>query len=320
MTAPPAASLQGVHFAYGRSTALRDVSFDLPRGSFVGLLGRNGAGKTTTMALLAGLLAPSSGSVRVLGHGHHENPDDLARRLGYLPERPPLYPAMEVGDFLLFCARLKGLSEPAARARVADLAGPYGLDEVLATPCGRLSHGYRQRAGLAAAMAGDPELLLLDEPTAGLDPAQAQATRTILKAETGRRTVLLCSHHLGEVERLCDRLVILHEGRVVADDTPDALGRRLGPRRVVRCRVDRVPEGLEAELRGRTEVLDVTIDEGAEDAVTVSVHVAEDAAHAADEVASAVRKSGARLRSLEEVRPSMEDLFLGIVGAAADNQ
>ena len=229
---------------YGGFTALHDVTFQVGRGEVVGFLGPNGAGKSTTMRILCGCIGASSGRARLAGHDVLDAPDEVKRRIGYLPEVPPLYPTMTVEDYVTFAARLKGVEDPAAATDRA--LGRVGLGDVRGRVIDHLSKGYRQRVGLAQALVHDPDVLVLDEPTSGLDPAQRKEIRELLtELAAGDRTVVLSTHVLAEVEAVCERVVIINRGRVVAMDSIEALANRSHR---VRLRVARPSEALPAAL------------------------------------------------------------------------
>ena len=214
-------------------TAVSELSFTVRQGEVVGVLGPNGAGKSTTLRILAGALPATSGTATVAGFDVHLHPLEVKRRVGYLPEIPPVYPDLTPRAYLAFCAGLKGLARGRVRGeidRVAQLAGVAGvLDRLTAN----LSKGYRQRLGLAQALLGDPEVLVLDEPTAGLDPLQIREVRDLLKGLAGSHTVLLSTHILPEVAMTCGKVLVLHQGRLVDFDTLDGLiARHLPGRRV----------------------------------------------------------------------------------------
>ncbi len=204
---------------FGSATALAGVSFEARPGEVLGLLGENGAGKTTTLRLLTGFLAPTSGAVRVAGHDLATDGRAARAAIGYLPESVPLYPEMRVREYLDYRAALKGVARRRRRERVAAAAAEVGLDDALDRVIGRLSHGYRQRVGLADALTHQPPVLLLDEPTDGLDPNQRRALLDVVRALGRERTVVLSTHVLPEAEAVCSRAVILARGRVVADGT-----------------------------------------------------------------------------------------------------
>ncbi len=211
---------------YGAFLALREVTFALGRGGIVGLLGPNGAGKTTLLKVLTGFLAPTGGSARICGFDVLEHPLEVSRRIGYLPENSPVDEAVTVGEYLRFIADVRRMG-PAARTRaIARVATATGLEDRLSQRIGTLSRGYRQRVGLAQAVLHEPELLILDEPTTGLDPNQIAEIRSLIRSLARTTTVLLSSHGLSEVQLLCDRVLILNQGALVADGPTAELAAR----------------------------------------------------------------------------------------------
>jgi ABC-2 type transport system ATP-binding protein len=301
--------VQNLTKRYGPFTAVDDVSFRAERGEILGFLGPNGAGKTTTMRVLTGYMPPTEGKAIVAGFDVLDHPIDAKRRTGYLPETPPLYPDMTVGDYLAFCARIKGVprSERASRVasamertRVADRANRY---------CGTLSKGYRQRVGLAQALLHNPEVLILDEPTAGLDPKQIIETRQLIKALGGDHTVILSTHILPEVSQTCHRVVIINKGRVVAVDTPDNLTTRLGRSASIYVQVDTMGADAGAALAavGGVSRVTATDDQGPIRAFEVDTEPDRDVRR---ELAAAVVNRGWGLLELRPMRVSLEDIFL----------
>jgi ABC-2 type transport system ATP-binding protein len=205
---------------YAGHRAVNGLTFTVAPGEIVGLLGPNGAGKTTIMRILACYMPATSGSARVAGFDVFKQADDVRRRIGYMPENNPLHRDMRVRDYLKFRARLKGLGRVRSRERVDTVMQQCGLTDESKRVIGQLSKGYQQRVGLADALVHEPELIILDEPTAGLDPIQIRSVRQLIKDLGGKHTVLLSTHILPEVEMTCSRVLILHQGRVLADDTP----------------------------------------------------------------------------------------------------
>jgi ABC-2 type transport system ATP-binding protein len=213
---------------YGGKRAIHDLSFRIEKGEIVGFLGLNGAGKTTTLRILACLILPSSGRVRIDGLDAAESAYEIRKRLGFLPDTPPVYEEMSVTDYLRFVAELKGVGGKELTRRVGEAIETCGLDAVKDELIGTLSHGFRQRAGIAQAMVHKPSLLILDEPTAGLDPVQIVEMRQLIKQLGGDHTVLLSSHILTEISQTCDRLLVIHQGRLAADGTEEAICQRTG--------------------------------------------------------------------------------------------
>jgi ABC-2 type transport system ATP-binding protein len=208
---------------YAGHTAVSDISFTVGRGEIVGLLGSNGAGKSTTMRILSCFMPATSGTVRVAGFDVFTQADEVRRRIGYMPENNPLHPEMRVREYLKFRARLKGLGRKQSRERVDIVTEQCGLAGVSRKIIGQLSKGYRQRVGLADALVHEPELIILDEPTIGLDPRQIRSVRQLIKNLAGHHTVLISTHILHEVEITCSRVLILHKGKILAADSPDNL-------------------------------------------------------------------------------------------------
>jgi ABC-2 type transport system ATP-binding protein len=208
---------------FGRTRAVNDVSFSVKRGEIVGFLGPNGAGKTTTMRILSGYLPASGGTVRVADRDVVHESLEVRRRIGYMPENVPLYPEMRVDEYLRFRGALKGVDRGRLRTRVNAVKEQCGLEEAGRRIIGQLSKGYRQRVGLADALIHEPELLILDEPTIGLDPNQIRQVRELIRALAEKHTILLSTHILPEVEMTCERVLIISQGRIVASDTPDNL-------------------------------------------------------------------------------------------------
>jgi ABC-2 type transport system ATP-binding protein len=228
VSAEAGVELRSLTRRFGRTVAVDDVTFDVRRGEVLGLLGPNGAGKTTTMRMLTGYLRPTSGQVVVGGVDLAEDPVGAHAQLGYMPESAPVPVEMTVWSFLRYCARLRRVPRPRQRSAVGRVIGQCGLQRVRSARIGSLSKGFRQRVSLAQALVHDPPVLVLDEPTAGLDPRQVVETRELIGRLGRSRTVLLSSHLLSEVEQLCPRVVVLDRGRVVAVDEVDALTGRTG--------------------------------------------------------------------------------------------
>jgi ABC-2 type transport system ATP-binding protein len=213
---------------YGEHAAIRDLSFDIKRGEVIGFLGLNGAGKTTTLKILGCLLLPTSGKVVVDGVDVLSNPHEVRRKIGFLPDTPPLYGEMTVGSYLTFAARLRGVSAKDAPARVSEVEEKTALRDMHDELINSLSHGYRQRVGLAQAMVHRPALLILDEPTAGLDPVQIVEMRNLIRRLRGEHTLLISSHFLAEISQTCDRLLVIQEGVIVAQGSEQDLAATLG--------------------------------------------------------------------------------------------
>ena len=202
---------------YGDLCALDNVNFEVKKGEILGLLGPNGAGKTTTYRILTGYLSPTSGNIHVKGYDIYENQVEIKRLIGYLPESAPIYPDMLVFDYLNYVADIKGVEKKKRISHLQELAELCSLNEVMHMTIAELSKGYRQRVGIAHALMGDPEILVLDEPTSGLDPNQIAETREIIKRIGKKKTIVFSTHILSEAEATCDRMIILNDGKIVAD-------------------------------------------------------------------------------------------------------
>ena len=230
--APAMLAVREVTKRLGTVEAVAGISFAVGAGEIVGFLGPNGAGKTTTMRMLAGIFPPTSGTLSVAGHDPLRDPLACRRAVGYFPENAPYYPELTVRGYLGFVATLKRLPWARRAEAVARVLAACGIEDVAHRRVGTLSKGYRQRVGLAQALCGDPPILILDEPTIGLDPAQVVEIRDLIRGLRGRRTVLFSSHILTEVEAVCDRVVVIARGRIVGEGTPAELGARLGRERL----------------------------------------------------------------------------------------
>ena len=214
---------------YGEKEALTDVSFSIPEGQVVGLLGLNGAGKSTTMNILTGYLSATAGTVRIDGHDILTDANAAKRNIGYLPEQFSFYPEMRVNEYLDFCCDLKGVTRDRQQrqAHVRQIVARVGLTKVYTRMIRNLSKGYKQRVGFAQALIGSPKLLILDEPTVGLDPSQIIEIRELIKSAGKTSTVIVSSHILSEIQAICDRVIVIHGGRVIADDSPEHLARKI---------------------------------------------------------------------------------------------
>jgi ABC-2 type transport system ATP-binding protein len=294
---------------YGRITAVDDVSFRVERGEILGFLGPNGAGKTTTMRVITGYMPPTEGRVVVAGFDVFEQPIDAKKRMGYLPETPPLYPDMTVREYLTFVARIKGVAPGERNARVDKAMARTRVADMKDRHCGKLSKGYRQRVGLAQALLHNPDVLVLDEPTAGLDPKQIIETRQLIQELAGDHTIILSTHILPEVAQTCQRVVIITKGRVVAVDTPANLTRQLSGAETMYVLVD--GGDATAALQGVAGVTRVAAADQHGPAVGYEVesHRGEDVRR---DLARAVVSQGLGLLELRPLRMSLEEVFLQV--------
>jgi ABC-2 type transport system ATP-binding protein len=294
---------------YGPFTAVNDVSFKVEKGEILGFLGPNGAGKTTTMRVLTGYMPATEGTAVVAGYDVFANPLEAKRHTGYLPETPPLYPDMTVRDYLTFVGKLKlgpvGAAE--RRQRVDTAMRKAHVDDMANRACGKLSKGYRQRVGLAQALIHDPDVLILDEPTAGLDPKQIIETRDLIRSLAGNHTIILSTHILPEVSQTCQRVVIINKGHVVAVDTPDNLTHQLKGAASLYVQVDG-PATAEA-IGGIAGVRRASVSEQHGTLVSFEVE-AEPNRDVRRDVARAIVDRGWGLLELRPMRMSLEEIFL----------
>ena len=294
---------------YGRVTAVDDVSFRVERGEILGFLGPNGAGKTTTMRVLTGYMPATSGRALVAGFDVFDQPLEAKRRTGYLPETPPLYPEMTVREYLTFVSQIKGVPAGERKARVDSAMERTRVTDMAGRHCAKLSKGYRQRVGLAQALLHNPDVLILDEPTAGLDPKQIIETRELIKALAGDHTIILSTHILPEVSQTCQRVVIINRGRVVAVDTPANLTRRLSGSETLFVQVEGVGEEVLPALERVPGVLRVTLGDRHDGVGGYEVE-SEAGRDIRRDLARAVVESGWGLLELRPVRMSLEEIFL----------
>ncbi|HEX9669781.1 MAG TPA: ATP-binding cassette domain-containing protein [Thermoanaerobaculia bacterium] len=292
---------------YGDFTAVDGVSFAVHEGEIVGMLGPNGAGKTTALRMITGFLPPSSGRVTVAGVDLVEKPREARRELGYLPESVALYPEMRVDEYLAYRARLEGMRGPAAREAIDEAVGRCLIEEVRHQIIGTLSKGYRQRVALATAILHRPGVLVLDEPTVGLDPKQIIAIRELIRELRRERTVLLSTHILPEVELLCDRVLIIDRGRIVAHGTPQELRERSLGKAAVRVGFEGRPEGAEEALATLPGVGAVRRLDGAEQRFLLE---RESGVDPRPEVFRLAVARGWVLVELAEERATLEDIFV----------
>jgi ABC-2 type transport system ATP-binding protein len=313
--------VEGLTKRYGRTLAVNNISFEVDKGQVVGFLGPNGAGKTTTMRVLTCFLPPTAGTARLAGYDVLEQPLEVKRHIGYLPETPPLYPEMEVAEYLTFVGRLKGVSGANIARRVDEVAGLCAIGDMRDKLIGKLSKGYRQRVGLAQAIIHNPDVLILDEPTAGLDPKQIIETRELIKdlAKAGAHTIILSTHILPEVEQTCERVIIINKGQLVATDTVENLTHRLRGSEAVAVEVESRDGKLDsAAAQRRLEqvagVSRVVLKESKDERAMFEVESLQKAAIRGD-LARAVVESGWNLNELRPLALSLEEIFLELTSA-----
>ena len=310
--------VDGLSKRYARNVAVDNISFAVEKGQIVGFLGPNGAGKTTTMRVLTCFLPPTSGTANVAGFDVLRSPMEVKRRIGYLPETPPLYPEMEVGEYLHFVGKLKGLPKSELARRANEAMERCAVADVRNKLIAKLSKGYRQRVGLAQAIIHNPDVLILDEPTSGLDPKQIHETRDLIRSLAGDHTIILSTHILPEVEQICERVIIISKGKVVATDTVQNLTNRL-----------RGSEAIAVEIAARSGVSAADVHQRLEQVAGVSRVLGRDnrgerlvfeieslqGRSVRADVARAVVTAGWELHELRSVAVSLEEVFLQLTGS-----
>jgi len=311
--------VEGLTKRYARTVAVDNISFEVEKGQIVGFLGPNGAGKTTTMRVLTCFLPPTSGTANVAGFDVLEHPMEVKKRIGYLPEMPPLYPEMEVAEYLTFVGQLKGISSRDIKARVDEVVGRCAVGDVRDKLIAKLSKGYRQRVGLAQAIIHNPDVLILDEPTSGLDPKQIIEIRELLKALAGEHTIILSTHILSEVEHSCQRVIIINHGKLVAIDSVANLTNRLRGSEAVALEVEAVgglpsPPEVQQRLEQVSGVSRVMMKDSKDDRLVFEVESLQ-GRHIRADLARSVVNSGWNLNELRPVGLSLEDIFLQLTGA-----
>lgn len=301
--------VSGLTKRYPGRTAVNGISFTVARGEVVGFLGPNGAGKSTTMRMLSSFLPGTSGTARIAGFDVFHQPDEVRRRIGYMPENNPLHTDMRVREFLKFRARLKGLGWRRSRSRVDTVLQQCGLTEVQKRIIGQLSKGYRQRVGLADALVHEPDLIMLDEPTIGLDPHQIRSVRALIKDLARRHTVLLSTHILSEVEMTCSRVMILNRGEIIAADTTANLEKRLSLDGGVVAEIAAPAASLKEAFRDLPDVVRMDIEpvDGDYHRLTLTPKAGSDLRPAIFEL---VRSHGWSLRELTRRHHSLEEIFV----------
>lgn len=294
---------------YPGRTAVDGLTFSVARGEIVGFLGLNGAGKSTTMRILASFLPATSGTARVAGFDVFHDHDEVRRRIGYMPEHNPLHLDMRVREYLKFRARLKGLGWRRSRERVDTVIDQCSLRDVEHRIIGQLSKGYRQRVGLADALVHEPDLIILDEPTIGLDPHQIRAVRSLIKSLAENHTVLLSTHILSEVEMICTRVLILHQGRIIASDAAHNLERHLSPDGQVIAEIDASEADLREAFRDLPDIARLEIESSDGDFMRVAL-TPKNGCDLRPIVFGQVCARGWTLRELTRDRHSLEDIFV----------
>ncbi|HYU17315.1 MAG TPA: ABC transporter ATP-binding protein [Chloroflexota bacterium] len=296
---------------YGPHRAISDVTFSVERGEVLGFLGPNGAGKTTTMRILTGYMPATSGTVTIAGFDIFKQSVEARQRVGYLPETVPLYPEMSVSGYLDFMAKLKGIPRRDRKSEIERVMRATGVVERAEQLIAKLSKGFRQRVGVAQALLGSPDVLVLDEPTIGLDPRQIIEVRNLIKSFGGEHTVILSTHILPEVSMTCSRVIIINDGRLVAVDTPENLTRRLRGAEAIQVEVRGPRAAVIKQLKQVPKVTGVTVASDGREGEVATYNVAgELGADVREALAAAVVNGGFGLLELHQAGMSLEDIFL----------
>ena len=297
--------VQHVTKQYGQVTALDDISFSIQKGEIVAFLGPNGAGKTTTMRILTGFMPPTSGSVHIAGFDCLEEPWEVKKQIGYLPETPPLYLELTVTEYLTFVGRIKRLGLEQLQERINLIVQQTGLAEVQGRVIGHLSRGYRQRVGLAQALLHNPPVLILDEPTTGLDPNQIIEIRELIKNLAGSHTIILSTHLLAEATAICQKVIIIHQGQIVAIDTPEQLAAKIRQSEILHLKVKQSDPDLLEAVGKIAGVMHVSLG-STPNTYVIESHIGEDIR---EELTKLVVTRGAGLLELTTQTVSLEDVF-----------
>jgi len=289
---------------YGKRLAVDNINFNVERGEVVGFLGPNGAGKTTTMRILTGFLAPTQGNVWIAGYDMSKHSLEARQRIGYFPEATPLYTDVTVRSYLDFSARLRGLDKNRIKTRIEEVVDICHLEEYVDVLIGKLSKGFRQRVGVAQAIIHEPDVLILDEPTIGIDPIQVSMTRQLIKEIGKEHTILLSTHILPEVSMTCERVIIINEGRIVAEDRIENLSSLISSSKRIRLEVEGPAEKVAERLRQIEDVLRVSYED--------SYYIVECSAEQdpRGKIMETIVQGGWTLLSLESIEMSLEDIFL----------
>ena len=305
--------VQNLTKVYGKNKAVDDISFKIRNGHIYGLLGPNGAGKSTTMNIIAGCLAPTDGTVLINGYDVCEQPIEAKRQIGYLPEQPPLFGDMTPYEYLCFVAEAKGVRDEQIDRQVKDAMKQTDIAAVQDRLIRNLSKGYRQRVGIAQTMLGKPDIIFLDEPTVGLDPQELSEIRALIRKLGQKQTVIVSSHILSEIAELCDHVIILSGGRVVADDDMAALEARVSPEKIIRMTVKGDEAGVRRVLAGMEGILSVTVTatDAAAGTVSLSVTTSVDA-DLRDNIFFAMAAERYAVISMELAEQSLEEIFLSL--------
>jgi ABC-2 type transport system ATP-binding protein len=310
--------VQGLSKRYARHVAVNNISFSVEKGEIVGFLGPNGAGKTTTMRILTCFMPPTEGKATVAGYDVFEQPHEVKKHIGYLPEAPPLYPEMSVQDYLTFVARLKNVPAGEVKSRTDQVMERCAVADSRSKLISKLSKGYRQRVGLAQAIIHNPDVLILDEPTSGLDPKQINETRELIKSLSGEHTIILSTHILPEVEAVCQKVIIINKGRLVATDSVENLKSRAGVGSAIQVQIDTAGDADALTVHHRLEQVpgvSKVLDRGITGKRFVFEIESLEGRNTRPDVARAIVHAGWDLLELKSSTLTLEEVFLELTGS-----
>ena len=304
--------VQHLSKVYGSTTAIEDVDFTVEAGEIIGFLGPNGAGKTTTMRILAGYLSATTGTAKIAGYDVHHQSMQVRRRIGYLPENPPLYPEMTVEGFLHFVAKIKGVASKDRKKKVASAIERCQLEDKTKIAINKLSKGYRQRVGIAQAIVHEPTVIILDEPTVGLDPRQIIEVRNLIKSLAGQHTIILSTHILPEVSMTCDRIMIINHGKIVITNSPSDLQKQLSGNYSYELELEGNVEEILPQLEQipgviSSKIITKNLNNKNRDLVEITCDANNEPGK---DIAATTINQGLSLYEMRRIRPSLEDLFL----------
>ena len=297
---------------YGQNTAVDNISFTVEEGEIVGFLGPNGAGKSTTMNMITGYISSTEGTVKINGYDILEQPEEAKRRIGYLPELPPLYMDMEVEEYLSFVADLNHLKKSEKAKVIENVMETTKITHMRKRLIKNLSKGYKQRVGLSQALIGNPDVLILDEPTVGLDPKQIIEMREVIKGLGKKHTIILSSHILSEVSAVCDRVIIISHGKIVASDTPENLSKRLTQSNTISLRVKGPKESILQTLKSIENVTSVKFKSSVEEGTVDVIVEAKEETDIREAVFNAMAKNNYPIFSMNSMDLSLEEIFLQV--------
>lgn len=305
--------VQNLTKRYGNLTAIDNVSFRVGQGEVLGFLGPNGAGKTTTMRIITGYMPPSEGTVRIAGFDIMEDPIEAKERIGYLPENPPLYNDMTVEDYLNFVADIKKVRGIKKKSRIYFTMNKCGISDVRGRLIGNLSKGYRQRVGIAQALVHDPAVLILDEPTIGLDPKQIREIRELIRSLAGEHTVILSTHILPEVTMTCTRVIIINQGKIVLEESLDKLSRKVGDSQIIFLKVNYIGSHIKEKILSIPSVTDVNISFSGE-----CIVYSRNGTDIREELANMIVQNGWGLLEMRPMTQTLEEVFLRVISTEGE--